>query len=524
METRRYPVDTQTFSTVIGNKCVYIDKTALVYKMAKEYRYVFLSRPRRFGKSLLCSTLDEYFNGNKELFKGLKIETLEKDWIKYPVLNFSFADAKDVSVEYLNELIDDMLDENEKKYSIERKGKGSGVRLSNLVKNVVKKTGQKAVVIIDEYDAAMLDTIDNDKLQNKIRATQNQFFSPLKKLDKYIRFVFLTGITKFSQMSIFSTLNNLKDISLLPEFETLCGISKDEFLTTLKPDIQNFADKNGYTFEDTVKYFKNKYDGYHFSSEMQNVFNPYSVINALNDKKLNDYWFDSGTPSSLLKLINKFDIQMEDYDGVECSASRFNKPVEKVTDLVPFLFQAGYLTIKDYKSEIDEDSFYETYTLSYPNGEVRFAFANCLFTDFYKVHENIVLRDAYIAFKKDDNIDNFIKHLKVFFDAFPFSLNNQNEKHYHSILYTLLTSFGANISANVETALGKADLILKMPKTIYVIELKYDRSVESAKRQIAFRRYAKAYFDEGKKVVKLAIKFSSKDRNIESYKIGIKNS
>jgi Holliday junction resolvase-like predicted endonuclease len=524
METRRYPVDTQTFSTVIENKCVYIDKTALVYKMAKEYRYVFLSRPRRFGKSLLCSTLDEYFNGNKDLFKGLKIETLEKDWIKYPVLNFSFAKAKTNNLDVFRASCELMLQQYETKFNIPIIKDGLNNRLLNIVIQLHEKFGQKVVIIIDEYDAPMLNAIDNDAFQNQIREIQYEFFSPLKDLDPHIRFVFLTGITKFSQMSIFSALNNLKDISLLPEFETICGISKDEFLTTLKPDIQNFADKNGYTFDNTVKYFKNKYDGYHFSSEMQNVFNPYSVINALNDKKLNDYWFDSGTPSSLLKLINKFDIQMEDYDGVECSASRFNKPVEKVTDLVPFLFQAGYLTIKDYKSEIDEDSFYETYTLSYPNGEVRFAFANCLFTDFYKVHENIVLRDAYIAFKKDDNIDNFIKHLKVFFDAFPFSLNNQNEKHYHSILYTLLTSFGANISANVETALGKADLILKMPKTIYVIELKYDRSVESAKRQIAFRRYAKAYFDEGKKVVKLAIKFSSKDRNIESYKIGIKNS
>ena len=512
METRRYPVDKQTFEKIINGKFVYVDKTDLVYKMTHDYDYVFLSRPRRFGKSLLCSTLDEYFNGNKDLFKGLKIETLEKDWIKYPVLNFSFADAKDVSVEYLNELIDDMLDENEKKYSIERKGKGSGVRLSNLVKNVVKKTGQKAVVIIDEYDTAMLDAIDNDKLQNKIRATQNKFFSPLKKLDKYIRFVFLTGITKFSQMSIFSTLNNLKDISLLPEFETLCGISKDEFLTTLKPDIQNFADKNGYTFEQTVEKFKAKYDGYHFSFGKQEIFNPFSVINAFNDNQLSNFWFKSATPTALIKLIRKFDIQMFDYESVECDSERFDQPVEQVSDMIPFLFQAGYLTIKDYNPE------YDTYILGYPNEEVKSSTAKVLNQYTYNFQDTVPLKKAFIDFSKDDDIDNFIKHLKVFFDAFPFSLNNQNEKHYHSILYTLLTSFGANISANVETALGKADLILKMPKTIYVIELKYDRSVESAKRQIAFRRYAKAYLDEGKKIIKLAIKFSSKDRNIESYK------
>jgi hypothetical protein len=354
--------------------------------MTHDYDYVFLSRPRRFGKSLLCSTLDEYFNGNKDLFKGLKIETLEKDWIKYPVLNFSFADAKDVSVEYLNELIDDMLDENEKKYSIERKGKGSGVRLSNLVKNVVKKTGQKAVVIIDEYDAAMLDAIDNDKLQNKIRATQNKFFSPLKKLDKYIRFVFLTGITKFSQMSIFSTLNNLKDISLLPEFETLCGISKDEFLTTLKPDIQNFADKNGYTFEQTVEKFKAKYDGYHFSFAKQEIFNPFSVINAFNDNQLSNFWFKSATPTALIKLIRKFDIQMFDYESVECDSERFDQPVEQVSDMIPFLFQAGYLTIKDYNPE------YDTYILGYPNEEVKSSTAKALNQYTYNFQDTVPLK------------------------------------------------------------------------------------------------------------------------------------
>ena len=517
METRRYPVDKQTFEKIINGKFVYVDKTDLVYKMTHDYDYVFLSRPRRFGKSLLCSTLDEYFNGNKDLFKGLKIETLEKDWIKYPVLNFSFADAKDVSVEYLNELIDDMLDENEKKYSIERKGKGSGVKLSNLVKNVVKKTGQKAVVIIDEYDAAMLDTIDNNKLQNKIRATQNKFFSPLKKLDKYIRFVFLTGITKFSQMSIFSALNNLQDISLMPEYETLCGISMDEFSTTLKPDIQNFAGKNGYTFEDAVKYFKKKYDGYHFSSEMLDVFNPFSVIKAFNDKKLNDYWFDSGTPYSLLKLINKFNIQMEDFDNTECRASRFNQPVEQITDLVPFLFQAGYLTIKNYRSVIYGEIPTSLYTLGYPNGEVRTALAESLFKNYYKINDTNFLRNAYYDFYSDDDIKKFIEALKRFFRKFPFSLNNMNEKHYHSVLYTVLTSFGADISANVETALGKSDLILKMPKTIYVIELKYDHSAQSALDQIDDRDYTAAVLDYGKKIVKLAIKFSSKNRNIESY-------
>ena len=532
METRRYPVDTQSFNTIIEGGYVYIDKTDLVYKMTNEFRYVFLSRPRRFGKSLLCSTLDEYFSGNRDLFKGLKIDSLEKEWVKYPVIHLDFSDCKTTNLKSIKKYLSAMLADYEhqyslisdKEYEMERKGlidvdDISNVRLGKIVEAASKQAGMKVAIIIDEYDALMLNAIHDDDLQNKIREQQNNFFSPLKKLDKYIRFVFITGITKFSQMSIFSTLNNLKDISLLPEFQTVCGISNEELLSQLKQGIQDFADANGYTFDNTMRYFKRKYDGYHFSTEMLDVYNPFSVINALSDKQLNDYWFNSGTPSALLKLISKFNIRMEDFEGVECNASRFNQPVEKITDLVPFLFQSGYLTIKDYKTYSDEDEVYQTYTLGYPNGEVRMAFANSLYTQYYKVTESIALRNAYIDFKVSDDLDTFIEHLKVFFDDFPFSLNDQkeNEKHYHSILYTVLTSFGANIAANRETALGKADLVLYMPKTIYVIELKYDQSLESAKKQIRSRRYAKAYLDSNKRIVKLAIKFSSKDRNIESY-------
>ena len=511
-QPRKYPVDTQTLENIINGKYVYIDKTALVYKLTHDYRYVFLSRPRRFGKSLLCSTLKEYFRGNKDLFKGLKIDSLEKEWTKYPVISLSFADAKDISVAGLNELIADMLDEHEELFGVERKGKGNGIRLSNLIKNIYKKTGQKVVVIIDEYDAAMLDTVDNDALQERIRAKQNSFFTPLKKLDEYIRFVFITGITKFSQMSIFSALNNLQDISLMPEYETLCGISMNEFLTQLKPDIQAFANNNGHTYDETVECFKKKYDGYHFSHKLQEVFNPFSVIRALNDKMLNDYWFSSATPTALLKLIRKFDVKIEDFDGIRCNAARFNQPVEKVTDIVPFMFQAGYLTIKEY------DQRRNIYTLGFPNGEVRTAVAESLFRYNYRYEDgNVRLLMAYQDFADFDDLDKFIEALKRFFRKFPFSLNNMNEKHYHSILYTVLTSYGADISANVETALGKSDLLLRMPKKNYVIELKYDHSTSSALDQIDDRDYRAAILDESKPVVKLAIKFSSKERNIVEY-------
>ncbi|MBR4264804.1 MAG: ATP-binding protein [Bacteroidales bacterium] len=513
METRKYPVDTQTFSKLIEGNYLYVDKTDLIYKMTHDFNYVFLSRPRRFGKSLLCSTLKEYFNGNKDLFKGLKIDALETDWTQYPTINLSFASAKDVSESSLNEIIDSMLSFHERLFGMGNKGNDCGVRLKELIINLAQKTGKNVVVIIDEYDAAMLDTVDNDELQNKIRAIQNKFFSPLKELDQYIRFVFITGITKFSQMSIFSALNNLKDISLWSEYETLCGISHEELITTLKAGLQDFADKNGYTFEQTVEKFRNKYDGYNFSPAKRGVFNPFAVVNALCDKMLNNYWFKSATPTALIKLIRKFNIQMFDFESVDCDSERFDQPVEQVVDLVPFLFQSGYLTIKDYDPE------YNTYVLGYPNEEVKSSMARVFNQYTYNINDAVPLKKAYIDFSKDDDLDKFIKALKMFFYRFPCSLNDkkESEKYYHSILYTLLSSFGADIAANLETALGKADLVLKMPKTIYVIELKYNRSVASAKRQIDDRTYAKAYLDSGKRIVKLALKFSSKERNIAGY-------
>ena len=531
MEHRKYPVDTQTFDTIINGNYVYLDKTDLIYKMVNEFRYVFLSRPRRFGKSLLCSTLKEYFNGNKELFKGLYIDKMETEWTKYPVIHLDFSSCKTTDLRAIKKYLSKVLADYEHEYSLitdeeyetEWKGKNeiediSNIRLCKIVEAAYKKFGQKVVVIIDEHDALMLNTIHDDDLQDKIREQQNNLFSPLKELDPYLRFVFITGITTFSQMSIFSTLNNLHDISLLPDYERLCGISMDEFVSQLKNGLKDFADYNGYTFDETVQRFKNKYDGYHFSFLKQDVFNPFSVIKALNDKMLNNYWFGSATPSALLKLIRKFDFSMENFEMIECDSDRFNQPVEKVTDLIPFLFQSGYLTIKDYNRE------YDLYTLGFPNEEVRSSTAKTLFNYNYQNTDTVPLKKSYIDFSKSDDLDKFIEALKKFFRRFPFSLNNMNEKHYHSILYTVLTSFGADISANQETALGKSDLILKMPKTVYVIELKYDRSVESALAQIDDRDYTAAVLDDKKRIVKLAIKFSEKDRNIVDYKaVEVKN-
>ncbi|MCQ2252845.1 MAG: ATP-binding protein [Bacteroidales bacterium] len=509
MAARKYSIESQTFEDLITENLVYVDKTELVYNLAQHKR-VFLSRPRRFGKSLLCSTFKSYFEGRKDLFKGLAMEKLESEWVEYPVIHISFAANKNESVVGVDDLIDRRLVEYEKKYNIENKSSSYSGRFEKIVKTAFEQTGRKVVVILDEYDAQMLNTIDNDELQAKVREKMNDLFSPLKDLDPKLRFVFITGITKFSQMSIFSALNNLNDISLDAKYEGLCGITKDEMTTVLKEDLEAFAVHNGITYEETLKKFKERYDGYHFSEQRQDIFNPYSVFNALDKKELRNYWFNTGTPSSLIKLINKFDFDMTELNNIKCRAERFNKPVEKVSDLVPFLYQSGYLSIKNYNRNRNQ------YTLGFPNAEVRMSFADSLMSYAYQRDEKTdsYMLDAYENLKQYGDIAGFMKFLNLFYRKFPFSLNNKNEKHYHSILYTMLASYGADVIANPESAKGKADLLLKFEDVNYIFELKLDGKTRYALEQIYDMDYVAVAIEPGKKIVKLAINFSTTDRCI----------
>ncbi len=509
MAQRRYSIGSQTFEDLITENRVYIDKTELIYNLV-QYKCIFLSRPRRFGKSLLCSTLKSYFEGRKDLFRGLAIEKLETEWVEYPVIHISFAANKNGSVVGVDDLIDRRLVEYEKKYNIENKSSSYSGRFETIVKTAYNQTGKKVAIILDEYDAQMLNTIDNDELQAKVREKMNDLFSPLKDLDPKLRFVFITGITKFSQMSIFSALNNLTDISLEPEYEGLCGITKEEMTTVLKEDLEAFASKNKITYEDAVKKFKERYDGYHFSTEKKDIFNPYSVFSALNSKQLRNYWFDTGTPSSLIKLINKFEIEMPKLNNVKCTLERFSKPVEKVSDLIPFLYQAGYISIKNYNERREE------FTLGFPNKEVRQAFADSLMSYAYHRDEdtNDYMMSAYKDLKFDGDIAGFMKYLNLFYRKFPFSLNNQNERHYHSVLYTMLASYGADVIANPESAKGKADLLLKFDDVNYIFELKLDGKTRYALEQIDDKDYIAVAIEPGKKIVKLAINFSITDRCI----------
>lgn len=361
-----YPVGIQTFSEIIGRNYLYIDKTGYVYRMTHSAsKYMFLSRPRRFGKSLLASTLHSYFEGRKELFKGLVIEKLETEWMSYPVFHFDMSLAKHVDRERLESMLNIQLYRYEEIY-----GRLDGEvmlndRLTGLIQRAYQQTGKQVVVLIDEYDAPLLDVMHEDKNLPILRNVMRNFYSPLKACDPYLRYVFLTGITKFSQLSIFSELNNIKNISMDEPYAAICGITEEEIKEQMSYDLDLLAEKMQITRDEVLAKLKENYDGYHFTWPSPDIYNPFSLFNAFNDGKFNSYWFGSGTPTYLIEMLNKFGVLPSEIGGIEAVAAEFDAPTERMTSITPLLYQSGYITIKGY------DSVFDIYTLDIPNKEVR---------------------------------------------------------------------------------------------------------------------------------------------------------
>lgn len=361
-----YPLGIQTFSEIRNRNMLYVDKTAYVYRLASSGKFFFLSRPRRFGKSLLVSTFQSYFEGKKELFKGLAIEQLEHEWNEYPVLHFDMSGGKHMNKEQLNRYLLYILKSNEERFEVNTDSTDPNIRLSNLINSIYQQTGKQVVVLIDEYDAPLLDVVHQEEDLGALRQIMRNFFSPLKLSEPYLRFVFITGITKFSQLSIFSELNNIKNISMDEPYAGICGITKDEMLTQMSNDIDMLAAKLSLTREETINQLKENYDGYHFTIPGPDVFNPYSLLNCFADGKLNAYWFASGTPTYLIEMMRKFDMMPANIgQDIEADKGDFDAPTETLTTIIPLLYQSGYLTIKKYTPETD------LYTLGIPNKEIR---------------------------------------------------------------------------------------------------------------------------------------------------------
>ncbi len=522
------PIGIQTFSEIVNHDMVYVDKTDLIYQLVKPQKYFFLSRPRRFGKSLLISTLQAYFEGRKELFKGLKIEQLEKDWTEYPVVNLSFAKCKSDRLEEIVKFVSKTLSKQEYKLGIVSKEENLtedqkpnisfNDRLQRIIETANAKTRHPVVLLIDEYDALMLNTITDRETQKAVRVHMNNLFSPIKDLDPILKFVFITGITKFSQMSIFSTLNNLTDISLNKNYATLCGITDSELTTTLKDYVNEFADTLNVDLETMMSILKQRYDGYHFSRKNVGVFNPYSLFRALTECELNSYWIETATPSSLIALMRQNNnLQINELENTYMSAGRFNTPIERVTDIVPFLYQSGYLSIKSYDPDFDQ------YIIGFPNKEVRYGFSESLIKNYIEDDigfENDIFRRSVVTAVKEDNPEILLQHLKDFLCKIPYpNAADTPEWYYQNLLYAILATCGLNVQTEIRTSSGRIDFVVISPKTIFLFEFKLNKSAEEAFKQIDEKEYEKKFSFEGKHVWKIGVNFSSEVRTVDEWKI-----
>ena len=512
---KRLPVGLQTYEKVIEQNCLYIDKTEYIWKMMNVCKYIFLNRPRRFGKSLLVSTLQAYFEGRKDLFKGLFIETVEKDWTEYPVLRISMASGKHMEKEQLERYLGNRLVEYEKKYGITNPATDNNDRLTLLIQTAYQKTGKKVVVLIDEYDAPLLDVAHEKESLPVLRNVMRNFYSPLKDCDPYLHFVFLTGITKFSQLSIFSELNNLKNISMRPDFAAVCGITEEEVLTQMSDYLDDFAGSLGTTRDEAMAALKRQYDGYHFTWPSPDIFNPFSLLNAFLDKALNSYWFESGTPTFLIEKMREFHFTPSQFKQTRAMAAAFNAPTESMSSIIPLLYQGGYFTIKDY------DSRSGLYTLDVPNTEIRIGLMesllpNYVLTDSYK--GTTTVGEMYIALIEDD-LDGMLRLLQTYLLTVPYCDNANSEGHYQQLLYVIFSLFGRYVDVEVHTPTGRVDIVMKTAKALYIFELKLNMSAEAAMRQIDLKNYASKFALCGLPVVKVAINFDADRRTIGEWEI-----
>ena len=513
---RLYPIGIQTFSKIREGNYLYIDKTAYVYRMTHSASsYMFLSRPRRFGKSLLTSTLHSYFSGRKDLFHGLAMEKLEKEWTEYPVLHFDMSTAKHADSEQLLQELNLKLYGYEQIYGRLEEEVNPNQRLMGLIKRAYEQTGKKVVVLIDEYDAPLLDVVHERENLDVLRNIMRNFYSPLKACDPYLRYVFLTGITKFSQLSIFSELNNIKNISMDEPYAAICGISEDEIRLQMKDDLGGLAKKLEITPEEALMKLKENYDGYHFTSPSPDIYNPFSLLNAFADGKFGSYWFGSGTPTYLINMLKKFGVEPSEIGNNRVSVEDFDAPTERMTSIIPLLYQSGYITIKNYDEELD------LYTLNIPNKEVRIGLMKSLLPHYVgsKAPETTTMV-AYLSRDiRNGDMDTALRRLQTFLSTIPQCDNTKYEGHYQQVFYIIFSLLGYYVDVEVRTPRGRVDIVLRTKTTLYVMELKLDKSAGEAMEQIDLKNYPERFALCGLPVVKVAVSFDSERCTIGDWKI-----
>jgi len=513
---RKLPVGIQDFEKLRTSDCLYVDKTKYIYQLTRESWPYFLGRPRRFGKSLFLTTLKAYFLGKKELFEGLAIAGLEKEWLEHPVFHIDMNVESYLNLDSLYSALDTNLRMLEEKWGKNECEGSPAARFVGLIRRAYEQTGCKVVVLVDEYDKPLLGMVDDMNVDNEIRKVLKGFYGILKSADAYLRFVFLTGVTKFSKISVFSDLNHLTDISLDKNYAGICGISQTELINFFEPEINVLAVEIGKTYDETLCDLKKRYDGYHFAEKTEGMYNPYSLLRTFAAGKLRDYWFETGTPTFLVRMLKNIDFDVsyleKDVKIPSRAISEYRVDGNNPTTL---LYQSGYLTIKDYDAQLNE------YTLGFPNEEVKYGFLYELLPVY--MPKTDILSEFYVGhFIRDlqaGNVENFMTRLKAFFAGIPYKLNNKTEKHYQTVFYVLFKLMGQFIEAEPCTAVGRADAVVVTADTVYAFEFKLtgNGTAEEALKQIDDKEYLIPFTAGNKKLVKIGAEFSTKIRGLSRW-------
>lgn len=511
----KYPIGIQDFEKIRTGGYAYVDKTALIYKLANEGNYYFLSRPRRFGKSLLLSTMEAYFAGKRELFEGLAMERLENDWAAYPIVHLDLNTGKYDSEEALRQVLDDFLSPLEDQYGTYRSEVTPELRFKGIIERMAKKHGRRVVVLVDEYDKPLLQNFDNAELQEKLRSMLKAFYSVLKTQDRYVRFGFFTGVTKFGKISVFSDLNYLTDLSMDYRYDTICGITRQEMTDNFSEDIKALGDRYGISFDEACSRLKKRYDGYHFVENGEGVYNPFSLLSTLAKLRFGSYWFETGTPTFLVDLLKRDNFCLPNLTAQEVSGDFLNSIDSVERSPVPIIYQSGYLTIKTY------DERFDTYTLGFPNDEVEEGFVNFLLPFYANVDENRspnfignFVRELELGHAAD-----FMRRMESLFADTDYRVVGNAELYFQNAFYLVAKMLGFYVDVERTVSDGRIDMVAKTKDFIYIFEFKCDQSAEAAIMQIDERGYAKPYASDHRRLVKIGVNFSREKRCIDDWKI-----
>lgn len=511
----KYPIGIQDFEKLRTDGYVYVDKTDLIYNLANNGYYYFLSRPRRFGKSLLVSTMAAYFSGKRELFKGLAMENLEKDWTAYPILHIDLNTGKYDSNDSLYHVLDDFLSKLEAGYGTFHSEVTLELRFKGLIERIAKKEGRPVVILVDEYDKPMLQAINNNDLQEQYRNTLKAFYSVLKTQDKYIRFAFLTGVTKFGKVSVFSDLNNLVDISMDARYQTICGITEKEMHEYFDESIQELSQKYDITYEETCARLRRRYDGYHFVENGTGIYNPFSLLSTFSVQRFGSYWFETGTPTFLVNLLQRDNFYLPDLTGQQVTRNFLNSVDSIDKSPVPIIYQSGYLTIKDY------DDRFGFYTLGFPNEEVEEGFTNFLLPFYTRTsaEKGPMFIGNFVHDLENGRPKEFMKRMQVMFADSDYKIVGDAELYFQNAFYVVTKMLGFYTDVERTISDGRIDMIAKTKDYIYIFEFKYDKSADEALRQIIDKGYDKPFAADSRKLYKIGVNFSRRHRCIDDWKI-----